>query len=314
MNNGNSKKNFIKCEIILLLAAILWGSCFLFQKKGMDYIGPFTLGSFRFLIGGILLIPVIYVMHNMDRKKNNERQQRKKGLIKSGMSCGIALFFGASLQQVGLIYTTSGKAGFITSMEMIVVTVITVFITKKISVNVMIGIGAAVAGMYFLCLGNGISFQIGDAIVLSASIFFGFQIILIDKYSKWYNVIELSFIEFMTSGILSVLFMIILEEVKLNNIILAAGSIIYTAVIEVAVCYTLQMVGQKYVPPVIASVTLTMQSVFAVIFGVIILSEPITVKEICGCIFILAAVIIVQMPAKISYGFDKKADYEKHTV
>lgn len=306
MNKNHINKNAIKGEIILLLAAILWGSCFLFQKKGMDYIGPFTLGSFRFLIGGMLLIPVICIF-SMNRKEENCKSQYKKNnSIKSGVLCGIIMFMAATLQQIGLIYTTSGKAGFITSMEIIVVAIITIFITKKIFLNIIIGLITALAGMYLLCIKTGMSIQTGDFIVLLGSVFFGFQIILIDKYSKIYDAIKLSFIQFITAGMLSTVFMIAFEHFDMKSIIMASESILYTAFIEVAICYTLQVIGQKYVQPVIASVTLTLQSVFAVIFGAVFLGESMLLREVAGCFLMLTAVVIAQIPAKISYTIRKK--------
>lgn len=165
MNKKYIDRNVIKGEIILLLASILWGSCFLFQKKGMDYIGPFTLGTFRFLIGGSLLIPIIYVFSFNKKPKRLSVKYTKKDLIKSGILCGIVMFFAATFQQIGLIYTTSGKAGFITAMEIIVVAIAAIFITKKIFLNIVLGIVIALSGMYLLCITNGISVQMGDFIV-----------------------------------------------------------------------------------------------------------------------------------------------------
>lgn len=313
MNNKYINKNIIKGEAILLAAAILWGSCFLFQKKGMDYIGPFTLGTFRFLLGGLLLLPVIYSLSYINKKRECKLNYKKNSLIKSGIYCGVVMFLAATFQQIGLIYTTSGKTGFITSMEIIVVAIITIFITRKIYLNVIMGIIAAIIGMYLLCITNGVSLGMGDSIVLLGSIFFGVQILLIDRYSKVYDVIKLSFIQFIVAGLLSAVCMIIFENVDIGNIIKALGSILYTAVIEVAVCYTLQVIGQKYVSPIIAAITLTLESVFAVIFGVIILHESISLREVYGCISILLSVVIVQIPSKINLSF-KLLQSKKHIV
>lgn len=314
MNKKYIDKNVIKGEIILLLASILWGSCFLFQKKGMDYIGPFTLGAFRFMIGGSLLIPIIYIFSFNKRAEGLRVQYGKKDLIKSGVLCGIVMFFAATFQQIGLIYTTSGKAGFITAMEIIVVAIAAIFITKKIFLNIVLGIVIALSGMYLLCITNGISVQMGDCIVFLGSIFFGFQIMLIDKYSKIYDVIKLSFVQFITSGVMSAICMFAFESIDIGSIIMAVGPIIYTSVIEVAVCYTLQVVGQKYVPPVIAAITLTLESVFAVIFGAVFLGESMSLKEIYGCMFMLIAVIIVQIPSKKSYIIHNKSQNKGHTI
>jgi len=341
-----------KGELILLLASILWGSCFVFQKMGMDYIGPFTLGAFRFLLGAMTLVPVMVLFDRMKKKKTSEiwvtsktsgipekseKSERSeaseasevseaseaserseaseasevseeagvaeickgfkdKELYIGGGLCGTALFAAASLQQIGLQYTTAGKAGFITSLEIVLVAAIFIFITRSVQINVLIGVSLAVIGMYLLCMVEGFHLEKGDTYELIGVVFWAIQILAIDQYSKKVDVIKLSFVQFMTTGILSCVFMFVFENPQWNDIVSGAVPILYTAIIEVAVAYTLQIIGQRDTRPDIASVILSLESVFAVISGVLILGEIITFREFLGCVFMLVAIIVTQLP------------------
>ncbi|MDO5518832.1 MAG: DMT family transporter [Clostridium sp.] len=294
-------KNIFKGECILVIVSLLWGSSFLFQKRGMDFIGPFTLGVFRFFLGALVLTPVVLIFSKRTEKNTkdkdlNRKDTETKELLKGGIECGIAMFFAASLEQIGLIYTTSGKAGFITSMEIVIVAIISAIMTRRLLANTALGIVISMAGLYMLCLDNGMTFGYGDSIVLFSAAFWAFQILLIDKYSKRVDNLKLSLIQFIVSGLMSFVCMVLFEEPHIEKIIACTGPIIYTGVIEIAVCYTLQIVGQKYVPPVISSVTLTLESVFAVIFGALFLHEVLSAREALGCMLMLISVIIVQLP------------------
>lgn len=291
----------IKGELILLLAAILWGTCFVFQKMGMDYIGAYTLGAFRFIIGALALIPVMILFSKIETKKNGEKVELYGGfgdkhLYIGGVLCGSVLFAAASLQQIGLQYTTAGKAGFLTSLSIVLVAIITIVLTRKVQINTLIGVLLAVFGMYLLCMVEGFYLEKGDAYELAGVIFWAMQILAIDKYSKKVDGIKLSFVQFMTTGILSLVFMFLFENPQWNDIKNGAVPILYTAIIEVAVAYTLQIIGQKHTPPVIAAVILSLESVFSVISGVIILGEIMSFREIIGCVFMLLAMVIAQVP------------------
>lgn len=291
------KVSTIKGEISLLLAAVLWGSCFIFQKKGMDYIGPFTLGTFRFILGSLVLLPVVMIL---SKKKHVRKPSIAHGenaiLFRGGVLCGIFLFVAASLQQVGLVYTTSGKAAFLTSMEIVVVELIASFVTKKLYSKTLTGVAIAVIGMYLLCIDKGFSLQFGDGLELIGAIFWGAQILSIDKYAKLTDAVKLSFLQFIVAGSLSAICMIIVERPNRVAIHESIIPILYTGIIEVALCYTLQIFGQKHVPPVIAAVLLSLESVFAAIFGALFLKETLTSKEIIGMTLILLSVLVVQLP------------------
>ena len=299
------KNNAVKGELILLLVAVLWGSCFIFQKKGMDYIGPYTLGAFRFIIGGLVLLPVIIAFSKSNKKIMDAEtvKYKRDTLWKGGILCGVTLFIAASLQQIGLVYTTAGKAAFLTSMEIVLVEIIGIMIAKRLYLNSVLGVTLAMAGMYLLCIRTGFSMQFGDTLELIGALFWGIQILLVDKYAKLADSIKLSFIQFIVAGCLSVVCMILFEKPDITNIYACSIPILYTAIIEVAICYTLQIIGQKFVSPVIAAVILSLESVFAAIFGAIILSEILTVREISGMIIMLIAVIIIKIPIDKIKGF-----------
>ncbi len=305
MKIKNMSRDVLKGECILIIVSLLWGSSFLFQKKGMDYVGPFTLGACRFLLGALILLPIVIISSKKKSYENEKKQMLSKNidssdekeLLKAGLQCGIAMFFAASLEQIGLVYTTSGKAGFITSMEIIVVAVITIFTTKRLESNTAFGIITAMTGLYMLCINGKMTFQYGDSVVLFSCLFWGVQIMLVDKYSKTVDEIKLSFIEFLISGLMSCVCMVLFETPHINDIKACMIPILYTGVIEIALCYTLQIIGQKYVPPVISAVTLTLESVFAVFFGAVFMNELMSLREFSGCILMLCAVIIVQIPS-----------------
>jgi drug/metabolite transporter (DMT)-like permease len=291
----------IKGELILLLAAMLWGTCFVFQKMCMDYIGVYTLGTFRFLIGAFTLIPIIILFNKIEHRKNPKTTEKDGGFLDKhlyigGILCGTTLFVAASLQQIGVQYTTAGKAGFLTSMEIVVVAVLMILISKKVQINTLIGVLLAILGMYLLCMAEGFYLEKGDAYELVAVFFWAMQILIIDKYAKKVDVIKLSFLQFITTGILSCIFMLLLENPQWIDIKNGAVPILYTAIIEVAVAYTLQIIGQKYTPPVIATVIMSLQAVFSGISGAIILGETMSTREVTGCICMLVAVIIAQIP------------------
>lgn len=287
-------------KLVLFIASLLWGTCFVFQKMGMDYIGAYTLGVFRFLLGAFTLIPLIVFLDKMEHKKHSKKSGvdgsfLDKNLYLGGGVCGTTLFAAASLQQIGLKYTTAGKAGFLTSLEIVLVAVIMICITRKVQVNTLIGVLLAVIGMYLLCMVEGFYLEKGDAYELAGVIFWAMQILAIDKYSKMVDVIKLSFVQFVTTGILSFVFMVVFEKPQWNDIRNGVIPILYTAIIEVAVAYTLQIIGQRDTPPAIAAIILSLEAVFSVISGAVILGETMSLREIIGCLCMLAAVIISQL-------------------
>ena len=292
-------RNF-KGDLILLLTAIIWGTSFISQKLGMNYIEPFTFGASRFLLGAGALIPVILIFDGLNKKKKDvgieeEHKFSNKDLLRGGVLCGIAVFLGASCQQWGIVYTTAGKAGFITALYVVIVPLFGIFMHKKIDLLTWIGVALAVIGLYFLCIQEGLSMQKGDAIVLIGTIFWALQIVIVDVYADKTEGLKLSFVQFVTAGILSAIAAVIFETPDISSIIDCAGPILYTAIMVVGVAYTLQIIGQKYTNPTAAAIILSMESVFAVISGAIFLDELMSTRELIGCILMFIAVIITQV-------------------
>ncbi|NMB27731.1 MAG: DMT family transporter [Tissierellia bacterium] len=304
----------VKGNLILLLTAIIWGTSFISQKLGMNYIEPFTFGASRFLLGAGALIPIILIFDRLNKKKKDveieEHKFSNKDLLRGGVLCGVAVFLGASLQQWGLVYTTAGKAGFITALYVVIVPLFGIFMHKKIDFITWIGVALAIIGLYFLCIQEGFSMQKGDAIVLMGTIFWALQIVIVDVYADKTEGLKLSFVQFVTAGILSVISAFIFETPDISSIIDCLGPILYTAIMVVGVAYTLQIIGQKYTNPTAAAIILSMESVFAVISGAIFLDELMSIRELIGCILMFIAVIITQIkPENILELVKKDADY-----
>lgn len=300
-----------KGQICLMLAAIIWGSAFIFQKMGMDHIGPFTFGAFRFILGSLPLLVVIYIAGKLnDRKPLEERKEitpwTDKTLLIGGLLCGIGSFAGASLQQIGLVYTTAGKAGFLTSLDIVIVPFFMLFLRQKVSRITWLGVAVALFGAWMLSVTEGFTIEIGDAFVMGCALAYSFQIMFIDHYAEKVDPLKLSFIQFFITGLLSIPFALIFETIELQSIIDCAGPILYVAFMEVTLAFTLQVVGQKYTPAASAAIIMSLESVFAVVCGALFLGEMMTTRELAGCAIMFAAFIITQIPDMIAKPEDEE--------
>lgn len=289
-------------SFILLTTAIIWGTSFVSQKLGMNYIEPFTFSASRFLLGAVVLIPVIFIFNSLNKRKKTTQdgdeeklEFETRDLVKGGILCGLAVFLGASTQQWGIVYTTAGKAGFITALYIVIVPLLGIFIGKKTKPLTWVGVALAVGGLYLLTIQEGLSIQKGDAIVLVGTIFWALQIILVEAYVDKTDGLKLSFVQFLTAGTLSAIAAVIFENPKMNDIIACAGPILYTAIVVVGVAYTLQIIGQKYTSSTVAAIILSMEALFAAISGAVFLGESMTPRELFGCFLMLVAVIMAQV-------------------
>ncbi len=286
-------------SLLLVLVAMIWGIAFVAQSSGMDYVGPFTYNCVRMLLGGIVLIPLIMVM---DSKKSEEERLKlknnKKTQLIGGLCCGTALFTGSILQQFGVKYTTVGKASFITAMYIVLVPILSVFLKKKVSKLAGLSVVIAVAGFYMLCLSGNASLARGDGLVLVCALCFSIHIIVIDHFSPLVDCIRMSCMQFFIGGILSGIGMFIFENPSLSGIWDCRIEIGYAGIMSCGVAYTLQIVAQKDVNPTVASLLMSLESVFGAIAGYIILGEVFTKRQLIGCVIIFAAVIMAQLPAK----------------
>ena len=303
----NSK---LKNDALLVLTALIWGSAFVAQSVGMDYMGPFTFNSLRCLMGGLVLLPVIWIMGRKDPKspasrpdsRSMEEDQKRRGdkkvLLTGGLCCGIALAAASSLQQIGLVYTSAGKAGFITALYILIVPVLGLFLGKKVGLKTWTGVGLAIIGMYFLCIKEGFFISYGDFLVMICAFIFSLHILIIDYFSPKVDGVKLSCIQFWVAGILCAVPMIISEKPTFEAVAAAWLPLLYAGVLSCGVAYTLQIIAQKNTDPTVASLILSLESVFAALAGWILINETLSPKEIFGCVLVFTAIILAQLPQK----------------
>ena len=281
----------IKSNLLLLLAAAIWGFAFVAQRVGMGYVGPFTFNGVRFLLGSLSLIPLIWYF----RTDSPTSQAGLKSEVLAGLLAGTILFIAASLQQIGLIYTTAGKAAFITCLYIVLVPVIGIFLGHSVGRGTWLGCILAVVGLYFLSIKGSASIQPGDLLQLIGALFWTMHILVIGYFSRRVDVLKLACFQFLTCSVLSLITAAITETIIFNNILAAAVPILYGGLCSVGIAYTLQVVGQKHAPPAHAAIILSMETVFAVIGGFLILGERIGGQEMIGCALMLSGMVVSQL-------------------
>lgn len=291
------KKNW-KNSILLTITAAIWGFAFVAQSVGMDYVGPFTFNCIRNLIGAAVLVPVIIVT---DRGRTQVQmaehaEKDSKVLLMGGICCGVLLFLSSSAQQMGLKYTTVGKAGFITALYIILVPILGLFFKKKCGILIWISVILAVVGFYFLTMVGEASFTKGDAYVLGCAFLFSGHILCVDHFAPRVNTVKMACIQFFICGILSGIAMFAAETPHMADIIKAWAPILYAGVLSCGVAYTLQIAGQKNFNPAIAALIMSLESVFSVLAGWLILRQKLSFTEIAGCVLIFAGIILAQIP------------------
>jgi len=296
-----------KSDLLLLLTAAIWGFAFVAQRAGMEFVGPFTFNGIRFALGSISLLPLLLLKGNQRKNPDDFKNSWSKDLLISGLLLGFVLFLAATFQQVGMVYTSAGKAGFITGLYVILVPVISIFMKKKTSVNIWVGAIIAVFGLYFLSVKENFGIENGDLLVLASALFFAIHILLISNFSPRMSAIRLSIVQFAVCSMLSLSTAFFTETIILENILKAAIPIIYGGVFSVGVAYTLQIVGQKHAHASAASIILSLESVFAVFGGWLILSEQLSVRGMAGCLLMLLGMVLSQInPGIFKVSFSKK--------
>ncbi len=298
-----------KNAILLVITAFIWGTAFVAQSVGMDYLGPFTFNGVRSLIGGIALLPCIWFLERINgknetgKKDGGENEAKsvpsgRKDLMAGGIACGMMLFGASSLQQIGIQYTTAGKAGFITAFYIVIVPVLGIFLRKKIGRKVWSAVAVALAGLYFLCITERFTIGKGDILIFLCALVFSLHILVIDYFSPKVDGVKMSCIQFFVCGIASLPFMFALETPKIEAMIAGWMPLLYAGVLSCGVAYTLQIIGQKNVNPAVASLILSLESCFSVLAGWVVLGERLSVRESVGCVLMFAAIILAQMPEK----------------
>ena len=292
----NTSKQMIGAGL-LLMAALIWGSTFVAQDLGMQYIGPFTFNGVRCLVGCIALSPIIIYNKNKYRQNYKENQNisaSKKLIIQAGLVCGFILCTASMLQQIGIQYTTVGKAGFLTALYMVFVPILRLISGKKAGMLLWVSVSLALIGAYLLSVNEGVKISFGDILMLCSALFFAFHILAVDRFSPKMSAIQLSFLQLLVNGVISLIAAFIFELPNIAMILKAWFPIIFTGILSSGIAYTFQMIGQRYVNPVAAPIIMSMESVFAVISGWLILHQPLSFKEIIGCVLVFIAAILAQ--------------------
>ncbi|RGY96008.1 DMT family transporter [Clostridium sp. AM58-1XD] len=311
MNRKRARSNGM-----LLLTALIWGVAFVAQSVGLDYVGPFTFNGSRFIMGGIVLIPCMFYLHFVSgRKEEGEqgigekitkqraaekavqcrRESRITGII-GGICCGICLCVASTLQQMGIAYTTAGKAGFITTLYIVIIPIMGLMIGKRADGKVWVSVLIAVIGLYLLSVKEGFSVGYGEFLIFLCAIAFSVHILVIDYFSPKADGVFISCVQFFTAGLISWIFAFIFETPEIGKIAEAWVPVLYAGIMSCGVAYTLQVVAQRDTDPTVASLILSLEAVFSALAGWAILHQMMSRREMTGCLFVFCAVILAQLP------------------
>lgn len=294
------KVNRIRQNVLPVLAALIWGTAFVAQSVSTDHVGPFTFNAARSIIASVFLLILCLVLRAVRRKDFGDEAQAHptaaKDLILGSLCCGTALTVACFLQQKGLETTTSGKAGFITALYIVIVPIIGLFMKKQTPKTVWLSVPFAAIGLYLLCIKEGFTITIGDFYVLLCAFAYSAHILVIDHFTQKVDGVALSCGQFMTASVFSSIGMVLTETPSLSGIMACIGPILYVGIFSSGVAYTLQILAQKDSNPTVVSLLMSLESVFATIAGAIILGDQMSGKEYLGCAIMLAAVILAQLP------------------
>ncbi len=302
------KSKATRNSFLLFLAACIWGLAFVFQSKGMEYMDPFTFNGARALIGAFSLLLFVLVRNRVTGKRLRDLDW--KITLTAGICCGAALTVASTVQQFGIVYTSVGKAGFITTLYIIFVPIAGILFRRKVSRIVWVAAVMAAVGMYLLCMNESFSVNIGDVLVFVCAIFFTAHIMIIDYFSPKTDGVVISLIQFTVCGVICMICAFIWGSPAWSQITSGISTLLYAGVMSCGVAYTLQIVGQNGVNPTVAALLMSLESVVATITGVIAfqigflkVDQTMTLRQIAGCVIVFAAVILVQLPKE---WFEKK--------
>ncbi|HEX2938884.1 MAG TPA: DMT family transporter [Ruminiclostridium sp.] len=293
-----------EANLALFMASLIWGVAFVAQREGVRYVGAFYFGAIRFTLGALSMLPILLLMRSKE-KNDSEKSDNIKSVpllktLPAGLILGSVLFFAATFQQLGLYYTTAGKAGFITDLYIIIVPVIEIFFGRKLKKIMWLCVALAVVGLYLISVNENFSISQGDVLVFIGSFLWAGHIMLIDNYSKRYNPVRLSVIQYLVTAILSLIVALAVEKVSFYGIYKAALPILFTGILSVGVAYTLQIIGQKHAKASHAAIILSMESVVSWIAGILILHESMSLRGIIGCVLMASAMVLTQAGGSVN--------------
>lgn len=286
-------KNTISAAL-LVLTALIWGVAFVAQSVGSEHVGPFTFLSSRSLIAGVALLPLIAFRRRSAPAPKTPADRRNLWI--GGLLCGCALTVASAFQQIGIAETTVGKAGFITALYIVIVPLFGLFLKKRVPLMVWLGVALAAVGMYLLCITEGFSISRGDFFVLLCAACYSVHILVIDYFSPRVDGVRMACIQFFTCGIVSGIVMLIAEKPTADVLLAAWLPILYAGLLSSGVGYTLQIIAQKNVPPTVASLLMSLESVFSVLAGWVLLGQALSLRELLGCVLVFAAILLAQLP------------------
>ncbi len=299
----------MKSRLILIATAIIWGFAFVAQRKGMESVQPFTFNAVRFLIGFISLMPVMLV----NRRQDIHNSSSAKTIWLGGALTGLVLFIAASLQQIGMVYTTAGKAGFITGLYVVLVPIMGLALRHRTGVWTWLGAVASIVGLYLLTVTDALAIEQGDLFVLASAFFLALHVHLIGYFSARIGAIRLSMIQSAIVVIASLITALSFETIRIDGLLDAAAPILYTGVLSIGVAYTLQAVGQRNTPPSQAAIILSLESVFAAVGGWLLLNETLPLKGLVGCGLMFAGMTVSQLDSELGSALQSRTKNKART-
>ena len=294
------KKQEIRADLIMLLAAAIWGFAFVAQREGMETMGPFLFNTARFFIGTVSLLPIVWYLSKKNKSQNNKEASTKK-LLFAGFIAGLFLFLAASFQQVGIQYTTAGKAGFITGLYIFFVPLIGIFFGQRTGSGTWLGAFIAVIGLYLLSINKDFSIAQGDLLQLICAIFFAAHILVIGYVAKSMDPLKLSLIQYFVSAVLSFFIAVAIEVITWEMIVDTAIPLLYAGIMSIAIGYTLQVVAQQHAKSSHAAIILGLEGAFAVLGGWLILDENLSTRGLLGCGLMLSGMFLSQLLPRLSF-------------
>lgn len=299
-------QNKLKGNLILLLTAFIWGVSFIAQSVGVETISPVAFNGIRSVLGGLVLLPVIYVLDASKKKKGIPVQKMDKTLLIGGIVCGVCLCVASTLQTIGMVYTSPGKSGFLTALYMVIVPILGLFMGNRPRPVILVSVLIALSGLYLMCMDGSLSINFGDVLTIFCAVVFAFHILAIDKFSPKVDGVKLACLQFFVCGILNLIAMVFLRETPtVTQVFSLWASIGYSGILSCGVAYTLQIVGQKYTDPTSASILMSLESVFATLTTVILVAcgwnltgGQLSARELIGCVLMFGAILLVQLPEK----------------